>query len=355
MYKYFKIVANTAVGRRRYLKLLIPQVLASDIVDRYDLWVNTLDKIDIAYFEAMAEEFPKLNLIWQPKGIINGIYSIADFYPMCREENTIYIKLDDDVVWLEPDFFEKICRFRVENPHYFLVSPLVINNGICNYLLQATGKIEFTKTHPCQPYELPFYNGFLAEQLHEWFIGNYLKTGNFKQLYCGKHEISLQRFAINTVAWFGNEFAKFDGHVVGDDEEFLTLSYPANNGLTHCFDCQTIVSHFSFSAQREYLDQTDILNLYEEIILNQKEESVKKIFIKGNEILSQVESEAISILQKPIPHGYRSGTNQNKRKFLKNLALHFIAKMFGMPQNHLASIIQTFFMLKKSQQDYIKR
>ena len=50
MYQNYKVVVNTAAGRRRYMQYLIPYVLASDIVDRYDLWINTMNCQDIAFF-----------------------------------------------------------------------------------------------------------------------------------------------------------------------------------------------------------------------------------------------------------------------------------------------------------------
>ena len=53
--------------------------------------------------------------------------------------------LDDDVVWFEPELFEKMVKFRVDNPEYFLVSPLVINNALSTYLLQVHNKIKLDK------------------------------------------------------------------------------------------------------------------------------------------------------------------------------------------------------------------
>ena len=41
MYQEYKIVVNTAAGRRRYMQYLIPYIVSSEIVDRYDIWVNT--------------------------------------------------------------------------------------------------------------------------------------------------------------------------------------------------------------------------------------------------------------------------------------------------------------------------
>ncbi len=103
----YKVVVNTAAGRRRYMQYLIPQVVACDVVDRYDIWVNTNDMTDIAFFQRCAEHFPKINLVYQPDGVVTGIRSINAFYKNCVDQDTIYLKLDDDIVWLEPAFFEK--------------------------------------------------------------------------------------------------------------------------------------------------------------------------------------------------------------------------------------------------------
>lgn len=37
MYRGYKIVANSAAGRRRYMQWLIPYVIACKEIDRYDI------------------------------------------------------------------------------------------------------------------------------------------------------------------------------------------------------------------------------------------------------------------------------------------------------------------------------
>ena len=116
MYKNYKIVVNTAAGRRRYMQYLIPYIVSCGIVDRYDIWVNTHNGADIEFFKRVAEKYPVVNLVWQPDGVVNGNKSINAFYKACVELDTIYFKLDDDVVWMEPGLIEKMVRFRVDNP-----------------------------------------------------------------------------------------------------------------------------------------------------------------------------------------------------------------------------------------------
>lgn len=350
MYKNYKVVVNTAVGRRRYLKLLLPQVLANEIVDQYDLWVNTLDKLDIAFFEKMAEKYPKLNLIWQPEGIINGIYSMAPFYGYCQDSNTIYIKLDDDVIWFDPNFFEEICRFRVANPQYFLVSPLVINNGICNYILQNEELANFTHYLSCTPYDMKDYNGYLAEDLHKWFIEK-IKTKTYDQLYCGEHIIAMQRFAINAVAWFGHDFKKFNGKLEGDDEEFLTVKYPAKQNLASCFNCNTIVSHFSFSVQREYLDKTTILSEYENIIKKQGTKELCQILNETQSLLNDIEINKDTILKKSLPVNYK---RVNKRLKVKSIIMNYSLAFLKVPKYHRRTFASLYISLINAKRKYIK-
>lgn len=59
MYRGYKIVANTAAGRRRYMQYLVPFVLSSDIIDRYDIWINTHNGTDIEFFKRLAKEYSK--------------------------------------------------------------------------------------------------------------------------------------------------------------------------------------------------------------------------------------------------------------------------------------------------------
>lgn len=352
MYNRYKIVVNTAVGRRRYLKLLIPQIVSSDIVDRYDLWVNTLDKVDIAFFEALAKEFPKINLIWQPEGVINGIYSMAAFYPFCCEDKTIYIKMDDDIAWIDPNFFNEICDYRIKNPDYFLVSPLVINNGICNYILYDKGYIDFKQYVTCQGYDIRFYNGYLAEQLHNWFLDNYLIPGNYNKLYCGESRIAMQRFAINAVAWFGETFQKFGGKVTGDDEEFLTVKYPVKENLLCSFDCNTIVSHFSFSVQRNHLDSTNILDRYHKYLLSIDNHTFHRNLIKIENILKEVESNKEKILALPLPHDYKPGTSSaSKYKKFRQL-VNFGLKCLRVPKYHRDRFGDEYLNLIREKRSY---
>lgn len=320
MYKNFKIVVNTAAGRRRYMQYLVPPIIEADIVDRYDIWVNTHNMVDIEFFKQLAEKYPKVNLVWQPDGIVNGIASINAFYRDCCDEDTIYMKLDDDVVWFEPKLFEKMVKFRVDNPEYFLVSPLVINNALSTYLLQVHDKIKLDKYYMsiCMERTISL-DGWFAADLHNWFMDNYLIKNKYNELYVGKHPMGMARFSINCILWFGKDMAEFKGIVPGDDEEFLSCIKPTQLGKCNCFNGDALIAHFAFGTQREGLDKMDILNRYGKLLHDiwSKDERMSAIDRTIQGMIKNVESKS-EILNK-LPSPYKK-VPQKKQPLLVSIA-----------------------------------
>lgn len=266
MYRNYRVVVNTAAGRRRYMQYLIPYIVSCGIVDRYDIWINTHNGADIEFFRRIAGRFPIVNLVWQPDGVVNGNKSINAFYKACVEPDTIYFKLDDDIVWMEPELIEKMVRFRVDNPQYFLVSPLVINNSLSTYLFEVEGRIkldDYYNSYASHP--VLWRSGIFAQELHSWFIQNYLKKNRWEDLHLGKKEMGMTRFSINAILWFGDEMCRFAGMVPGDDEEFMSCIYPTQRGMSNAWNGDAVVAHFAFFTQREELDRNGILEQYGEI------------------------------------------------------------------------------------------
>jgi len=310
MYKNYKIVVNTAAGRRRYMRLLIPYILESKIVDRYDLWINTNNNADIEFFKKIESISSKVHLIWQPDGIVNGIESINAFYKFCIDPDTIYFKIDDDVIWMEPYLIEKMVKFRIDNPQHFLVTPLVINNGFTTLLLYVHNKFKLKKGYNI---DSCWEKGTFAKELHDLFIQKYLITTKYQQLYVEDAIIALNRFSINAILWFGKDLAEISGIIPGNDEEFLSLIYPTKKKLTCAWNGKAIVSHFAFGSQREVIDKTDILNKYVTQSFNEHKEN--PIYIQVQEIYETIEQNLKEINLKPHIYKDIKPKVQCKRKF----------------------------------------
>ncbi len=322
MYKNYRIVVNTAAGRRRYMQCLIPYIVSCSIVDRYDIWINTHNGADIEFFKQIAKSFPIVNLVWQPNGVVNGNKSINAFYKTCVEENTIYFKLDDDVVWMEPGLIEKMVKFRVDNPQYFLVSPLVINNSLSTYLLQIEGRLKLDKYYEAGcSHPVLWKSGYFAKELHLWFIEHYLKKNQWRKLYVGKKEMGMTRFSINAILWFGDEMKKFTGIVPGDDEEFMSCIYPTQQGMSNAWNGDAIVAHFAFFTQREQLDKWHILERYEKIcrqdFLGNKD--LRNFYEEVQSVMQNIQAHEVELMQRPSPYLSVPVKKSLKRKIKEHL------------------------------------
>lgn len=331
MYRNYKIVINTAAGRRRYMQFLVPNIVACPIVDRYDIWVNTHNCADIEFFKQVAAKYPVVNLVWQPDGVVNGNKSINAFYRYCIEQDTIYFKLDDDIVWMEPGLIERMVAFRVDNPEYFLVSPLVINNSLSTYLLQLEGTLHLDRyydayaTHP-----ILWRSGNFATEIHQWFIDQFLKTGKYKELHLGKKVMGMTRFSINAILWFGGEMNKIAGNVPGDDEEFLSCIYPTLRGMANAWNGDVIAAHFAFFTQRDKLDQKGILEQYGQIIYNEWHTDKKKarIYDSMRAIIQNVNANEKNLKQIGPPYKQRKSVPTFKSR-IKCFAPNVILDLYS--------------------------
>lgn len=305
MYKNYKVVVNTAAGRRRYMQYLIPYIVSCGIVDRYDIWVNTHNVADIEFFKRIARLYPVVNLVWQPDGVVDGNKSINAFYKQCVEDKTIYFKLDDDIVWMEPNLIEKMVEFRISNPEYFLVSPLVINNSISTYLLQIEGKLKLKEyCNADSSHSILWRSGRFAADLHNWFLNNYLLPNKWNSLHIGIKPMGMTRFSINSILWFGDDMRKFNGEVPGDDEEFLSCIYPTKQGLVNAWNGDAIVAHFAFFTQREKLDKMGILERYAEYCLSDWHKNIvmKNISDGIQKIMGEIAQDARELESLPSPY-----------------------------------------------------
>lgn len=267
MYDGYKIVCVTPAGRRRYMKILAPYILRSKLVDGYQIWANTNDPDDLAFFQQIAASDPRVRVIPSEQPV-NGNHTIGPFLRNCLDYDTIYIRFDDDVVYIGDDLFEELLKFRIANPHYFFVAPLIINNALCSYTLQSRG-LHLSDLGYVSPYAMSktgWEDHRFAHHLHNLFLHK-LECGILNEWTFDKQELALCHFSINCICWFGREFAAFDGFVPVEieEEEWLSACKPVSLGRLNAICGRTLVSHFSFWPQREYLDKTDLLGRYEDL------------------------------------------------------------------------------------------
>lgn len=178
----------------------------------------------------------------------------------------IFLKCDDDIVFIDLDRLAAFIEFRKTERDYFLVSANVINNGVCAYFQQQTGQIPETLMN----FELPYegHCGSLWESaeragaLHEFF------TTNCETNILPRAEPWLQiwnkRFSINFVSWLGEDFAHIP-EIMIDDEAYLSYHARWHSGKKNVIWGGLFVSHLSFYSQEAGLDLAHTLDSYKRL------------------------------------------------------------------------------------------
>lgn len=278
-YRNYKIIAVTPAGRRRYMELLLPQILEyfnNGIVDEYHLWVNTKDEADINWMNEKQKEFPNfITLKLCNIDIIKPhdyIYTIGSFFKDCIDDNTIYIRFDDDVVLLDSlESFKNFLDFRIDNPEYFLIYPVILNNAIVSHILQRSGKLDYLNGIVGYSFndDVGWGNADFANNLHNQVISN-LNNGNTLAYYHINNWILYynEQVSINCICWFGSDLRNVcDGIIsLDDEEEDLSVTIPRRIGRVNCIYGGYTVVHFSFYTQRGRLDNAGVLDKYKELL-----------------------------------------------------------------------------------------
>lgn len=262
----YKIVAFTPAGRNRYLEILynyIKRDVDSGLIDEWNLWINTEDVVDIRYINFLKDENPWIKTT-KLKIKYNGIFSIYSFFSDCIDEDSIYVRFDDDIVWIENGGIEKLIDFRIKNEEYFLVFPCIINNAIVAHVLQKHGVYKDMQpiNYKCMDMEY-LTKSYIATEQHKRLF-NDIKNHDLSKYRFNKWEFK-DRFSINCFAFFGKYFKTFGGEVGFDEEEWLSYIYPNHVQKNNCITSDCIVSHFSFSHQQELYANMDLLYEYKKL------------------------------------------------------------------------------------------
>jgi len=260
-----RIVCVTPAGRRRYMSILAPYVLSDPTVGEWQIWLNTVDAGDLAWLATLGGH-PKVRLIEPPSERPNGGTTIGQFWRFCADDDAIYVRLDDDVVWLERDFFARLVDARMRHPQAFLVSAMVVNNAHCSYVLQISGVVKFTDYFQAQCMSsIAWRDADFAEKLHGWAI-NKIESGQLPWRV-GDHPVAMSRLSINAICYFGRDAKPFVDKIGPEEEEFVSCVLPTTLHRTNMITSDAWCAHFSYYPQRDHLDRTPLLESYRKLML----------------------------------------------------------------------------------------
>lgn len=260
-----RVVVVTPAGRRRYLEILA-QYIASDVtIDRWELWDNCRTEKDRKYLDALAADIEKAEIRRLP--VTDGTNTaINQFYKTASNDDTFYIKMDDDIVWLPKNFGKRLLEVALEEKGDFLWwSPLVINNAICTWLIKHHTKAVIPAKLSAQAGSpMSWRSAAFAENLHSEFLAA-IESGINPGFSIPRQVISASRFSINCIGFFGSDVSRLGEKFcpVGvDDEEWISAILPSLVSKCGRIATDIVVSHFSFNVQERQLLRSRILGRY---------------------------------------------------------------------------------------------
>ena len=292
-----RLVVLTFAGRECSMKILFPLIVKyKQYIDEYRLYVATEIQSDINYMETFANNHDFVKVIYNSAINKEHIWNLA--YNYCQEDDTVYLKLDDDIVYLDETLFTNFIQYRIQNRTAPILYPVIINNLFTSWFLQEKNIINSSiKSHigntwpstykriqqhilnnqtvkmrigdfvPDNEILCPVGWGSLqyCYELHNQFI-NDIQYNNIQKYYFENIVLQdCQPVSVNVCSWIGEDLKKYI-ETYGEiytDEAWLSVYLPTWSGNKNEIYGKSVVSHYAYYKQRELgLDHTDILERY---------------------------------------------------------------------------------------------
>ena len=165
-------------GRKHYVQILECYVRRNLVsnggwLDGAIWIINTREQMDINFLEELIKEVPEYS-----QHIVAGY----EYAYQILERNTTYIKIDDDVVFMEDHTIPAIVKKLNDNPQYSLVSANVMNQPALSWVHYHLGVVK-----PYLPEMSPPYD-FIENRtsIDSWRLSN---TPNWKGNFTNFTEI----------------------------------------------------------------------------------------------------------------------------------------------------------------------
>lgn len=290
-----RVVAWTPYGRERTVSLL-GRYLAREhergIVDEWWLCLNTDpdQASDLRYAinpkTGLASRHDWIKAVYRPKGPDGQMLprrtpkqrNTGYFYQYMTDPDTVYIRLDDDMVYLHPDALSRLARHAIESDGSTLCSfALIWNNAIISYLEQQAGIIprDFGDGVPriinrfCMD-PVAWADGDFAVKIHGILLdllespdGD--KAAEKVYLYQDIPLAPREQFSVSAFASLGKRYAELErpGVLVPDEEEsWHTIHHPPRAGFANMIVGNALVSHYTFGYQQREVFASDVLDRY---------------------------------------------------------------------------------------------
>lgn len=269
-----KIVAFTPCGRKRYMDLLAAHVVREQALGHIDKWIlfnNPYTIEDSTYAAQLAAKYDWIEIL--NVGAVTatrGAGQIASFYSSLKETDCIYLRLDDDLIYIDRDAIPNLIRYRLAHPEPFLVYPTIINNTRTSYQLQQRGLIPraWGEVEPILCAPTAWINPIFVLNLHQKALAAIDGGTLLAEFTLPSEEFTdweTGNISINSFAIFGKDLVECS-LTSGDEEGYLSKHRPQAVGRYNARCGDAIVIHFAYHTQTAFMDQSGVLTDYARLV-----------------------------------------------------------------------------------------
>jgi hypothetical protein len=300
-----KTIVVTFAGRKKFMEILFPYIKKYEHkIDEYHIYAATNNQEDLDYIEKFSSENEFVKVFRAEPGR-DPIYLWNECYKNSQDENSVYLKLDDDIVFIDDSLFTDFLEFRKNNPQYPIIYPMIVNNLYTSWILQEKMDLQFSqktnfnerwnsvndriinylKDNPIPDrliHVIPedfalcpigWGNTEFAKSVHNKFL-ECLESNRmdiFKNTIDGTKGMILDNYppvSINCCSWLGSSMKEYTAKYgdVWQDEIWLSVYLPILSGKPNYIYFDSVVSHFSYYKQMEGgILESNILSRYNKI------------------------------------------------------------------------------------------
>ena len=320
MYRGKRIVAFTPYGRERtsvLLSIYLAREQQRGILDEWWLCLNMDDnqRGDMVWAHNVAGHLPWVKLVkrpcagyddcppkskdemckqrceryeGQPEEWCGGPrkpkqMNTGRFYWFMQDPDTIFVRFDDDIIWMHTDAITSMVDVLLDDPgNPLVVFPIIWNNAVSSYYLQLHGHLppEWTDDDGVLHTDLRGKVRALATDKIGWESPKFAVGVHDMLLHHLEHDNPgacltadlmwldpQQRFSVSCFAIRGEEYCAPDiaGVLDWDEEEHWHTGHRTGTlGRRNVVTGMAQVSHYTFFTQSDYIRQKrpDILNRY---------------------------------------------------------------------------------------------
>jgi hypothetical protein len=274
------VVAWTPFGRERTVSILYDYLRREHergLVDEWWLCMNTdpEQSSDMAYAMRLSIENSWIKMKERPADcprMFPKQRNTGYFYRYMTDPETVYVRFDDDIVYVHEDAVERLVRHKRATSGVASF-PIMWNNSIVSWFLQQAGIIPREYGIVGGPYCMDgtgWANGQFAVRIHELLLDSLEKDEPAERFFLYQ-DMPLppgMQFSVSVFASLGSMYAGLRSPGVlepGEEESWHTIHQPRRIEQPNMVIGDALVSHYTFFPQQAIVNATNVLDRYRKL------------------------------------------------------------------------------------------